>query len=433
MAYYFIFPEKDTTIYSHPDRLELNSGLDEIIEIVKEKGTTNEILYPSRVLIQFKDSEIESVIKDIIAPSNKSTTATSIFDETLIPNLGNFSCSLQMFSAEHKNLPSSTQLECYALAESWNEGTGRYSNLPTSSNGCSWAYKNNNTDKTSWRSGSTDKPLDPDDYPDWSPSVEFDYIDGTTGSISQNTGIPSAHNTVIGIKPGGGSWYSGSEAEGFSAEQTFTRTNILDTDFDVTSLVQKFSASLFNDLSFPDGLINNGFIIKQPDSIEENTSGSGGDLMYFSTDTHTIYPPRLAFKWDDSIHEKQALAINSGELSVSLYQNKKEYNQNDVAMFRVHVRDKYPDRAFTTTSNYLPSKRYFTTSSYYSIRDANTEEIVIPFDDFNTKMSADSTGMYFKIYMKGLQPERYYRILLKHINDDGTVIYDNDYHFRVIR
>ena len=250
MAYYFIFPEKDTTIYSHPDRLELNSGLDEIIEIVKEKGTTNEILYPSRVLIQFKDSEIESVIKDIIAPSNKSTTATSIFDETIIPNLGNFSCSLQMFSAEHKNLPSSTQLECYALAESWNEGTGRYSNLPTSSNGCSWAYKNNNTDKTSWRSGSTDKPLDPDDYPDWSPSVEFDYIDGTTGSISQNTGIPSAHNTVIGIKPGGGSWYSGSEAEGFSAEQTFTRTNILDTDFDVTSLVQKFSASLFNDLSF---------------------------------------------------------------------------------------------------------------------------------------------------------------------------------------
>jgi hypothetical protein len=34
-------------------------------------------------------------------------------------------------------------------------------------------------------------------------------------------------------------------------------------------------------------------------------------------------------------------------------------------------------------------------------------------DDNFTKMSADSEGMYFKLYMKGLQPERYYRILFK--------------------
>ena len=101
-------------------------------------------------------------------------------------------------------------------------------------------------------------------------------------------------------------------------------------------------------------------------------------------------------------------------------------------MFRVHIRDKYPNRAFTTTSNYL-STGYFTTGSYYSIRDANTEEEVIPFDDNYTKMSADSDGMYFKVYMQGLQPERYYRVLFKHINNDGTVIYDNDYHFKVIR
>ena len=48
-------------------------------------------------------------------------------------------------------------------------------------------------------------------------------------------------------------------------------------------------------------------------------------------------------------------------------------------------------------------------------------------------MSADTEGMYFKIYMKGLQPERYYRLLFKHINDEGTTIYDNNYHFKVIR
>ena len=140
----------------------------------------------------------------------------------------------------------------------------------------------------------------------------------------------------------------------------------------------------------------------------------------------------MVFKWDDSTHNKQSSAKQSGELNVSLYRNQEEYNQNSEATFRIHVRDKYPTRTFSTSSNYL-NVGYFTTSSYYSIRDAYTEEEVIPFDTSNTKMSADNNGMYFKIYMKGLQPERYYRVLLKHINSDGTTIYDNKYLFKVIR
>ena len=39
MAYYFIFPEKDTTLYSHPDRINMNTGRDEILELVEEKAT----------------------------------------------------------------------------------------------------------------------------------------------------------------------------------------------------------------------------------------------------------------------------------------------------------------------------------------------------------------------------------------------------------
>ena len=50
-----------------------------------------------------------------------------------------------------------------------------------------------------------------------------------------------------------------------------------------------------------------------------------------------------------------------------------------------------------------------------------------------TKLSADSEGMYFKIHMNGLQPERYYRILFKHTNNEGTEVYDDNYHFKVVR
>ena len=40
MAYYSIFPEKDSTIYSHPNRTGLNTGRDEVLELLEEKSST---------------------------------------------------------------------------------------------------------------------------------------------------------------------------------------------------------------------------------------------------------------------------------------------------------------------------------------------------------------------------------------------------------
>jgi len=383
MAYYFIFPEKDATIYSHPDRTKLNTGHDEILEIVKEKGSSDSRYYPSRALIKFKNDEIKSTI------SNK--IGSSIF------NNGTSEVALQLLSSEHKNLESTLNLEVFAISQSWNEGTGRYSNLPISSNGCSWVYRDNDISKTEWTTSS--------------------FASGTTGSINVN-----------GITEGGGVWYTGSA---FQGSQQFLNSDNLDTNINVTSIVQKFSASLAGRV-YPDGITNHGFLIKQPDSIEQDTSSSFGEIKYFSVDTHTIYPPRLVFKWDDSSHSKQSSAKQNGELSVSLYRNQEEYNQNDEATFRIHVRDKYPVRQFASSSNYL-NPGYFTTASCYSVRDAHTEEEIIPFDSTFTKLSADNEGMYFKIFMNGLQPERYYRLLFKNINNEGTTVYDNNYHFKVVR
>ena len=80
MAYYSIFPEIDSTIYSHPDRTFMNTGKDEILELVKERGTTNSRHYPSRILIKFKNEEIKSVISDTIgsAKFNDGTTKANL-------------------------------------------------------------------------------------------------------------------------------------------------------------------------------------------------------------------------------------------------------------------------------------------------------------------------------------------------------------------
>lgn len=385
MAYYSIFPEIDSTIYSHPDRTFMNTGKDEILELVKERGTINSRHHPSRILIKFKNDEIKSIISDTIGSAKF--------------NDGTTKANLQLTTVQPQTLTTILNIEAFAVSQSWHEGSGRYSNLPTSSNGVTWKFRDNNVTQSPW------------------PTSSFQA--GTTGSIISGSGL----------EKGGGSWYTGS---GFNGSQQFLNSDSLDINMDVTSIVQKHSASLFAGDTYPTGVTNNGFVIKHPDSVEENTSSSFGEMQYFSVDTHTIYPPKLCFKWDDSVHTKQSVSKKSGSLNVTLYKNKQEFNQNDEALLRIHVRDKYPNRTFSTTSNFL-NVGYFTTSSFYSVRDAYTEEEVIPFDDNFTKMSADSEGMYFKLYMKGLQPERYYRILFKNKNNDGTTIYDDDYHFKVVR
>ena len=236
------------------------------------------------------------------------------------------------------------------------------------------------------------------------------------------------------LTAGGGTWYNsnGSLSDGFEGfTQQMKSGESLDVDINLSPLVNK----IINGQTLPTppyGIENNGFILKLPDTIENNVSHSLGNLQYFSIDTHTIYPPKITFKWDDSIHNSQSISKQNGELNVSLYRNQEKYNQNDIALFRIHVRDKYPTRQFASSSNYL-TPGYFTTSSYYSVRDAHTEQEMIPFDESSTKLSADSEGMYFKLYMKGLQPERYYRVLFKHTNNEGTRIYDKNYHFKVVR
>ena len=78
MAHYFIFPEKDTTIYSHPTHQSTNTGIDEILTLRDEQSFTDNNYYPSRILIQFKN--ISKAAANIL----KITTCKQYFTQTLI-------------------------------------------------------------------------------------------------------------------------------------------------------------------------------------------------------------------------------------------------------------------------------------------------------------------------------------------------------------
>ena len=380
MAYYSIFPEKDSTIYSHPNRTGLNTGRDEVLELLEEKSSTAELYYPSRFLIKFKNTEIKDIIE------NKTNG---------IP----FNTHLEVFSTEHKALHSNHIVQVYAVSQSWDEGTGRFKNNPSSSNGVTWDMR---TD-----TGSSARAI-------W-----------TTSSFATNSTGSSCDFMVSG----GGTWWTGTN---YVAETSFSNADNLDLDINVTNLIKFFSASYYQGATYPTGIENEGFIIKKPIATECDASSSFGELQYFSADTHTIYPPKLTFKWDDSSYSHSGTTLTSGDIFLALYNNKEEFQRKSKQRFRLTTRKRYPDRAFVTSSNYLDTQ-YLPTTSYYSLRDATTDEVVIPFDTSYTKLSADSDGMYFDLWMEGLQPERYYKLQFRVDNTDGINIYDEDYYFKVVR
>ena len=217
---------------------------------------------------------------------------------------------------------------------------------------------------------------------------------------------------------GGGDWHSDKSG----SSQTFLYTSDKDISMDVTDMVKLWNSS---------SIENNGFIVKDSASIE--FSSSYVQTQYFSMDTHTIYPPELEFKWDDSVHATPLTLVTSSDFILSFTNLKSEFEDSGIYDFSLKVRDTYPTRTFQTSSVYLNAKA-LPTSSYWGLKDAKTDEMVIDFNTSYTKISADSGSNYFRVYMDGLEPERYYQLMVKTIVEDETIVVeDKGNYFKVVR
>lgn len=384
MAVYKLFPEKSATLYSYYPTL--NTGLDEILELSTFESMTG-TYEVSRPIIKFSRDEIFDII------SNKVSGAS-------------YSAALRLSLANASQVPLNYTIFCHPLATSWEVGNGRFGNSPITTTGASWQYKNQ-------LSGS--------------PWFTF-FPAGRTGSYN-------------GTNIGGGLWYAYE-----TTTQSFVHNDSLDINLDVSSIVSRWYSG---DIDMVEG-----FILKHSSSLEF-TSASKFETKYFSANTHTIYPPCLEIKWNDYLNTNFAYDNNgtgspviqpvyTSNVTVTLANNQGKYRQNAVQRFRVNIREKYPARQFSAASVYLANK-VFPSSSCYQIRDLDTDEVVIDFDYTYTRLSQDTTSMYFDVYMNGLEPERYYKILIKASGLDvtqvwpittlysGTYIFDDNYYFKVIK
>ena len=207
---------------------------------------------------------------------------------------------------------------------------------------------------------------------------------------------------------------SGSQTHGINSDH--------DVDIDITSIIdQQYSGSISN----------NGILLKLQDDLEQETTASI-NLKYFSSDTNTIYPPYLEFKWDDSIHSSSLDTLSTDIATVTIKNHKEKYSDSDQVRFRLSARPKYPTRSFTTSSIYLTNYA-LPSNSLWGIKDEFTDEMIIDFDTQYTKISADDKGGYFDVYMDSLQPERHYRLLVKTTVDNNTIVIDNKNIFKVTR
>jgi hypothetical protein len=348
----------------------INTGLDEILEI-STYYSINGTDEVSRTIIKFPSAQISDII------ANKVGT-------------GSFDAYLKLYLANASSIPLNYTLYSHPLASDWNMGTGRLGNVPNTVDGVSWKYKDQDSGSVWINNGS--------------------FPNGTTGSY-----VSSSSATV-----GGGLWYTGSQ---YATSQSFTNSTSKDIELKVSNSVRAWNSG---------SLPNYGFILKHSSSIEF-TSQSKFETKYFSGNTHTIYPPCLEIRWNDAKYTGSIAIVSSSLFVATLGNNKNEYQQDSVQRFRVNVRDQFPTRRFQTTSLYLDNKA-LPTSSYWSIKDLDTEEIVVDYDTNYTKISYDVSGSYFDVYMNGLEPERYYKLLFKTVLANGeTVISDNNYYFKVIR
>jgi hypothetical protein len=395
MAVYKIFPTQDATLYSlFP---QMNTGLDEIIE-----ATLTTFAYSdpnpqaSRFLIQFSEEEIDDILQNKIGITGSS--------QLLNNNL--WKANLQCYVATVTGLNKDTTVECYPVYGEWGMGTGRYLDDPISTNGTSWYWQD--------YSGSNLWP------------TVYSALPNRTGSYT-GSGTSQATNAYAG----GGVWWTGSNVSYFnsntypiSASVTFGFYENKDLNFNVTNAIRaRYTGAISAD----------GFIVKQETEFIYNKDIQP-ELKYFSRDTNTIYPPALQFSWRDysfNTGSSTQTILNTLPATINLAQNPGVFFSQSVNRFRLNARPEFPIQLWTTGSVYL-NNYYLPTASYYAIKDLETNEFVVEFDNLFTQISADSESSYFDVYMNGLEPERYYAILIKSNIAGTTQVFDNQYYFKVI-
>lgn len=314
-------------------------------------------------------------VSRVLVKFNINQLSASIVNGTI----SNPSFYLNLYDAKSSNLNTSQSLYAYPVSGSWVMGNGRSYDNPVTTEGVSWKYTDGETDGTIW-----------------------------PGNVSAS----------------GGQWYTGA---GYEASHSIGHKTV-DIRMNVTDIVNRWL-----DSSAP----NQGFMIKRSGSVgnsdsnvDEGNTTRLGYLSFFSSDTHTKYPPTLETVWNDSKWTTGSLSpltqTNIEDMIVYMKGLRPEYKEKSKVRFRLVGKERFPEATYSTTPANLSIKYLPSGSSFYSIKDAETDDVIVPYGS-GSLISCDSTGNYFNLWLDGYQPERYYT--LEYRIQSGSGVDETDQYF----
>ena len=369
----FVVPSKDTTIYN--DEPTQNTGKDEILEIIKKPITA-----ASRSLSPSETAYVSaSILSRALIQFDLSYISRSIAAGTI--TAPRFYLNMHVCRVDGQEESSTLYIYPIQTGSSWVQGIGKRWDGVIREEGASWTASDGEV-PTYWAlSGSN-------------------FID--TGSLTATASLwPNQNN--------------------FTDSEIYTY-ELADLRADVSNIVNRWFS----------GSENNGFLIKRSVSEEEDVKDYG-IIQFYSSDTHTVYGPTLEVAWDDSAFATGTLvASNIDDMFIYTKNLKEQYNNREKARIKVGTRELFPSKSYADSNPYLHQK-YLPTSSYYSVIDSFTAETIVPFDTGSTKISCDSNGNFFNIWMNGFQPERFYKLRVKVVSGSSENIFDIPTNFKVVR
>jgi hypothetical protein len=287
--------------------------------------------------------------------------------------------TLILKETQSEELPLEYTLYAYPISQSWQMGVGtRFDNVSTQ--GVTWNYREGDSNL------------------EWLPIGVF-----TAGSTGSQFGD-------------GGVWYSS-----YSTNQSFSYSTA-DIGMNIKPMLQAWMSG-----SIP----NEGLIVKHSFDVENDTEDYG-IVKVFSKETNTIYQPKIRIGWNDQSFVTGSLTeLTSEDIKVNVVNFKKEYKLGTIPKIRLAGRELYPLKTFSDKFEYTNVK-YLPTTTYYQIKDFNSDDIIIPFSEYS-KVSCDSIGNYIKLNLSNWEADRVYKIEFK-VNINGNVQYfDEDVTFSIAK
>lgn len=362
------------------------------------------VYYNPRITFKSYTKYSRAMIKFDISSISSSISNGDIVDPKFV---------LNMRVLEQSEVPFDYKVYAYAVSQSWEMGDGRYADggSPT---GASWLYRDEDNG-TEW-------------YDIFPTTDVYNYLDNES-------------NKQYAFSNGGGTWYYSVPTSSLIPTSSFCSTLVTgsslimsqsfsyeqsDIKMDVTPIVKSWICGC---------VPNEGFILLTSEELTEYSSANSR-LGFYSKETNTIYTPFLDVVYDDSEFATGSLdpVSDDTQLAVVLKNVKKQYKSDSLARINVFARERFTLKNFvkgTQQSQHLTPK-YLPVETYYSIKDTETEEVLIDFDE-GSKVSCDNNGNYFMLDMSGLPQERYFKILIK-TEINGTVeVFDNNTYFKVVR